>query len=51
MPNEQAFPSSVCSLDVTKVNDMRKIMRYIDHSHQDFWNLSWETTSIEVHDV
>jgi hypothetical protein len=34
-------------INVKKVDDIKQVMKYVDHGHQDFWTaiLAWDTTS------
>jgi hypothetical protein len=36
LPNEKAFPTGMCLINVKKMDDIRQVMKYIDHGHQDF---------------
>jgi hypothetical protein len=47
LPNKKAFSNSMCPTDVKQMNDTKEVIKYTDHSHQDFWTFAWGTTSKE----
>jgi hypothetical protein len=50
LPNVKAFPSGMCPVNVRKI-DIKQVLKYTDHDHQDFWTtLAWETTGKEDQD-
>jgi hypothetical protein len=37
LSNEKAFSNGMCPIHVKKMNDIKQVMKYTDHNHQDFW--------------
>jgi hypothetical protein len=44
--NRKVFPNGKCPINVKKI-DVKEVMKYTEYGHQDFWILTWETTSKE----
>jgi hypothetical protein len=52
LQNDEAFPNVMCPINVKKMDDIKQVMKYVDHDHHEFWTciLAWETAGKEDQD-
>jgi hypothetical protein len=52
IPDLSKQESGMCPINAKKADDIKHVMKYIDHDHNDFFTsiLEWETTSKDDQD-